>query len=196
MDQLLKDVARLMEGSTPKKAGKCWKCLSCGDERCFVSRQECHACGAARDLPKGLKPQPAARGAAAQAAGTVEVQVEEMEGASDVAEAPLEEKIVNIEADVKALKGAKSPLLKAQPAAFGAELQVLRERQKKERPLPARLPATARRFEKANAAQVEATALVAHLEEQLAAAKVGLGEAEGKLLEAAQELQAVKQQRR
>ncbi len=80
-------------------------------------------------------------------------------------------------------------MLKAQLAALAAELHVLRERQKKESPLPARLQAATRRLEEAKAAQVEATVLVADLEEQLAAAKVGLGKAESKLLEAQQELQ-------
>jgi hypothetical protein len=194
LDQLVKNMAKLMEGSTPKKAGKFWTCLACGDERCFASRQDCHACGADRDLSPELKPQPAARGAAAKATATVEVKVEQTEAAKDVQAIPLEEQIANIEADVKVIKGAKSPLLKAQLAALEAELQVLRERQRKERPLPARLQAATHRLEKAKAAQVEATELVDDLEEELAAAKVGLGEAENKLLEAEQELQEVKQQ--
>ncbi len=81
---------------------------------------------AARD--PGLKPQAAARGATAKAAATVEVKVEEMEAANVVAEAPLGEQIAKIESDIKAIKGAKSPLLKAQLAALEAELQVLRGR--------------------------------------------------------------------
>ena len=78
--------------------------------------------------------------------------------------------------------------------ALEAEIQVLRERQKKERPLPARLQAATHRLEKAKAARTEAAELVTDLEEKLVAAKVGLDEAESKLLEAEQELQAVKQQ--
>ena len=70
----------------------------------------------------------------------------------------MEQQIANIEADVKAIKGTESPLLKAQLAALEAELQVLRERQKKERPLPARLRAATHRFEKAKAARTEAAA--------------------------------------
>ncbi len=53
LDQMQMDMANLMVGSTPKKAGKYWTCLSCGDERCFVSRQERHARGAARDVTPG-----------------------------------------------------------------------------------------------------------------------------------------------
>ena len=71
---------------------------------------------------------------------------------------------------------------------------MLRERQNKERPLPARLQAAMRRLENAKAARTEAAELVNDLVEKLVAAKVGLGEAESKLLEAEQELQAVKQQ--
>ena len=54
---------------------------------------------------------------------------------------------------------------------------MLRERQKKERPLPARLQATTCRLEKAKAARAEAVELVTDLEEKLVAAKVGLDEA-------------------
>ena len=35
MDQKM---AKLMVGSCPKKAGKYWTCLSCGDDCCFASR--------------------------------------------------------------------------------------------------------------------------------------------------------------
>ena len=76
--------------------------------------------------PRG-KPQPAARGAAAKAAATVEVKVDEMEATSVAAEAPMEEQIANIEANVKAIHGSKCLLLKAQLAAVEAELQVLRD---------------------------------------------------------------------
>ena len=40
LDQMVQGMAKVMEGSTPKKAGKYWTCLSCGDERRFVSRQD------------------------------------------------------------------------------------------------------------------------------------------------------------
>ncbi len=100
----------------------------------------------------------------------------------------MEEQIAFIEADVKAINGAKSSVLKAQLVSLEAELHVLRERQKKERPLPARLQAATHRLEKAKAARTEAAELVTDLEEKLIAAKVGLDEAESKLLEAEQKL--------
>ncbi len=75
----------------------------------------------------GLKPQPAERVAAARVAVTSEVKAEEADANTAAAEAPLEEQNATIEADVKAIKGAKSSLLKAQLVALESELQVLRE---------------------------------------------------------------------
>ena len=69
LEQLQKGTAKLMVGSTPKKAGKYWTCVSCGDELCFVSRQDCHACGAARDLPPGLKSTASCEGCSGQGGG-------------------------------------------------------------------------------------------------------------------------------
>ncbi len=77
---------------------------------------------------------------------TAEVKAEEADANTAAAEAFLEEQIATIEADVKAIKGAKRSPLKAQLVALEAELQVPRGRQKKERPLPARLQAATHRL--------------------------------------------------
>jgi hypothetical protein len=177
-----------------------WTCTACGDERCFAGRQECHKCGAPRAgaLAKAAPPKDAAaappKTAAAAAPQTPPGFLPEMEEDVAVVEVPLEEQILSVEGDIKILKGAKTSALKAQLGSFEVLLQELRERQRKERPLPARLQAATHRLEKAAAAQAEASVAVANLAEQMVAAKVVLEEADDKLLEAEMELHGVKQQ--
>ena len=90
-----------------------------------------------------------------------------------IAKKEASERVVGI---LKAYQKRGAVLGSAQRLALEAELQVLRERQKKERPLSARLQAATHRVERATAAQVEA---VANFAEQLAAAKVALSEDDG-----------------
>ena len=168
-----------------------WTCGSCGDPRCFANREVCHKCSAPR----------VAVAAAAAAGPEVPPGLAEMD--LDVADVdiPLEEQILSAEADVKQLQGSKSANLKAQLAASVAALQRLREQQRKERPLPARLQSATHRLEKEESARAGVAAAMAAGElalAELAAAqavlKTQLTEADGKVLEAQAELQGVRQQ--
>ena len=138
-------------------AGKSyWTCPACKDSRCFESRLVCHKCGT--DRPKQNQPaaaKPAAAAAAAKtpvpqppglpAAGAAENSAESM--AVEI-EQSLEAKIAVIEGDLRLIKEIKSAAILAQKAVMESELQMLKEQQKKERPLPARLQAATHRLEK------------------------------------------------
>ncbi len=55
-----------------------------------------------------MKPQPVTKGVAEKATATVEVKVEEMEAAIDVAEASLEKQIANIRPTSRPSKGRRA----------------------------------------------------------------------------------------
>jgi hypothetical protein len=55
-----------------------------------------------------VKPQPVTKGVAEKATATVEVKVEEMEAAIDVAEASLEKQIANIRPTSRPSKGRRA----------------------------------------------------------------------------------------
>ena len=76
-------------------------------------------------------------------------------------EVSLDEQILAAEAEVKQLKGSKSEKLLGYLAEAEASLQQLRDQQRRERPLPARLQSATHRLEKEEAGQVAATAAVA-----------------------------------
>ena len=77
-----------------------------------------------------------------------------------VLEVSLDELILAAEAEVKQLKGSKSEKLLGYLAEAEASLQQLRDQQRKERPLPARLQSATHRLEKEVAAQLAAAAAV------------------------------------
>ena len=106
------------------------------------------------------------------------------------------------EADVKQMKGSKSEKLRGHLAEAEASLQLLRDQQRKERPLPARLQSATHRFEKEEAGQLAATAAVASAKvvvtdavASLAALEALLVEADVKVMEAKAELHGFQQQR-
>jgi hypothetical protein len=109
-------------------------------------------------------------------------------------EVPLEERIANLEHDIKAIKAAnlKTPQLVAYLAHSEAELLKLREQQRQERPLPARLQAATHRVEKAAADEAEAMKELAGHEAHATRLKTKLVEIAGQKQAAEKELEAVK----
>ena len=96
--------------------------------------------------------------------------------------------------DIKANKGAKTAKGKAHLAALEAELVLLRDQQKKERPLPARLQAATYRLEKLKASQAEQIAKLDAAKEEAVSLEEGLAEINTKLAEAEAEMAAVRRQ--
>ncbi len=154
LDRMEAKVEKALVGSKP---------AVCGNEKCFASHQKCPKCGEPRSGAfSKIAPPKAAASAPPKVVATAAVPqtppgLQEIEENAAVADVPLEEQISTVEADVKMHKGARTPLMKAKLAGLEALLQELRDRQLKERPLPARLQAATRRLEKAAVAQLEAT---------------------------------------
>ena len=75
-------------------------------------------------------------------------------------EVSLDEQILAAEAEVKQLKGSNSEKLLGYLAEAEASLQQLRDQQRKERPLPARLQSATHRLERAATAAVASAKVV------------------------------------
>jgi hypothetical protein len=161
-----------------KNVKKHWTCIYCGDTKCFATRKDCHACGKLRAgwTPPGLEHAPAA-------AMAVEVVEDDI---------PLEQLISEVDAEVKANKGAKTPLGKAHLAALEATLLQLKEQQRRERPLPARLQAATHRYEKVTSDEADLMKELAVHEGHITKIKAKLVEVADVRMAAAKELEAVK----
>ena len=161
-----------------KNVKKHWTCTYCGDTKCFATRKDCHACGKLRAgwTPPGLEHAPAA-------AMAVEVVEDDI---------PLEQLISEVDAEVKANKGAKTPLGKAHLAALEATLLQLKEQQRRERPLPARLQAATHRYEKVTSDEADLMKELAVHEGHITKIKAKLVEVADVRMAAAKELEAVK----
>ncbi len=106
-----------------------------------------------------------------------------------VEEAILVDQIQDLETMAMAFRGVNTPKAKAQLDQWAGELKALKERQKKARPLPARLHAATARLTKAKATQEEVDGQVAELQDQLAKALEEQEEAAARVTEAEAELQ-------
>ena len=87
-----------------------------------------------------------------------------------VEEASPQDQIQELDTMAKAFRGINTPKAKTLFDQWDGELMAFRERQKKVRPLPARLQAATARLTKAKATQEEVNGQVAELQEQLAKA--------------------------
>ena len=108
-------------------------------------------------------------------------------------EIPLEEQIADTELAIKNLKGLKSTLAKTQIENWEASLNLLKEKQKKARPLPASLQAATARLSKAKATLEEVDATAAELQEQMAQILKDQEEAAAKVADAEAEFRAVQE---
>ena len=141
--------------------------------------------GRAEGKPRAAKAVPAAKAAQGPKAAAEPADVDPVE------EASLEDQIQELETTAKAFRGIDTPKAKSQLDQWDGELKALRERQKKARPLPARLQAATARLTKAKATQVEVNCQVAELQEQLGKAFKEQEEAAAGVTEADAELQAM-----
>jgi chromosome segregation ATPase len=116
----------------------------------------------------------------------------EVDGNQSEPAAGLEEQIADLEDMLKAIKGKESNLAKAQRSDWEARLRQLKEQQKQNRPLPARLQAASDRLAKAAAYKDELEAKVQAAEETLQSLQKEHAEALAKFQEAEQEVEAVK----
>ena len=100
--------------------------------------------------------------------------------------------IAELESLIKNVKGVKDAgKTKIHVEVWEAELKLLKDKQRKARPLPARLQAATDRLAKAKLQQEEAIEQAKTLKEKLEAAERELMEANAKVTEAEKELQAV-----
>jgi hypothetical protein len=106
----------------------------------------------------------------------------------------LEERIGRLEHEVKALKaiGLKTPQLVEMLAYSEAELRKLKEQQRQERPLPARLQAATHRVEKVTADEAETIKELAGHEGHVIRLRTKLAEIADQKQAAVKELEAVK----
>ena len=110
--------------------------------------------------------------------------LQEMDQDIAALEVSLDEQILAAEAEVKQLKGSKSEKRLGYLAQAEASLQQLRDQQRKERPLPARLQSATHRLEKEGAGQLAATAAVASAKVVVTDAVASLVALEALLVEA------------
>ena len=185
LEQMEDALSRLLKGSTPKVPKEVWTCLACGDEKCFVTRKECHRCKAPRGAvscggqPTVGKPK---------AGGLKQEVLMEVEADASTTE----DRIAELEDLVKAVKGKETPLAKAQRQVWEEQLKQLKEEQRQARPLPARLQAATDRLAKVRQSQEELGNKAAQQQEQLEATQRELAEVSVKVKEAELELEAVK----
>ena len=166
---------------TAAAARKYWTCGHCGDAKCFTTRKECHACGKPRAVPT----PPGLANAPAEAEAVDQVMAEEL---------PLEEQISRTEAEVKSLKAISVKTQRITDALADSEtdLKKLRERQRQERPLPARLQAATDRVVKVTANEAETSKELEVHEGHVTRLKAKLAEIAEQKLAAEKELEAVK----
>ena len=189
-----------------KPAKKLWTCGSCGDEKCFESRAECHRCGTTRaGAPTKAAPPKAAAVKAAPAAAAPELPPGSQEEAvkMETEVVPVESRIARLEAELKVVRLGAMPESKALVTTYEQSLKLAREEQRLARPLPARYQAATDKTVKLRLQQAELEGKAKSVQEQRAAAMKAFDEkleaiaketAENgaKLAEADQELAAVK----
>ena len=176
----------------PKAQKDTWSCTHCEAEKCFATREKCYKCGEPRvPNPPGLGAHAAAGGPAAkQAAAAAATQPMEDE---EIQEETLEDRIAEVEDNLKILKGKETVWAKSQKADLEAQLKVMKEQQRLARPLPARLQAATDRVAKSGLAVKDSEAEVAAICETLKAARKKLEDNQEKHQVALQEMEAVKQ---
>jgi hypothetical protein len=174
-----------------KEKGAPWTCKHCRAERCFASRSECYKCGKPRGAvvptPPGLGAKAGADQVPGKAPATQPMEEDKLE------EATLEDRIAEVEEDLRVLKGKESAWAKTQRAELEALLKNMKEQQKLARPLPARLQAATDRVAMSGQAVKDGEAEVAAIEAALLEARQKLEEGHEKHRVALQELEAVKQ---
>ena len=175
-----------------KEKGAPWVCKHCKAERCFASRSECYKCGKPKDAVVPIPPGLGAKAAADKVPGKQAPATQPMEE-DKIEEETLEDRITEVEENLRALKGKESAWAKTQRADLEALLKDMKEQQKLARPLPARLQAATDRVAMTGQAvkdgEVECGAIEAALQE----ARQKLEEHREKHRAALQELEAVKQ---
>ena len=118
-----------------------WTCMHCKAEKCFASRATCYKCGEPKvPTPPGLGVKAAAGQPAAKQEPVVAVPM--------VEEETLEERISELEENLRFLKGKETVMAKATKFGLEAQLKELKEQQRQARPLPARLQAATDRVTK------------------------------------------------
>ena len=174
-----------------KEKGAPWTCKHCRAERCFASRSECYKCGKPRGAVVPTSPGLGAKAGADQVPGKAPATQPMEEDKFE--EATLEDRIAEVEEDLRVLKGKESAWAKTQRAELEALLKNMKEQQKLARPLPARLQAATDRVAMSGQAVKDGEAEVAAIEAALLEARQKLEEGHEKHRVALQELEAVKQ---
>ena len=111
-------MAKLLQGSTAKKASgnggsKYWTCSECRNDRCFLSRKDCHNCGVPRKghsdaAAKTAKEEGAKTEKAKAGKENPKAEPEAMDLTEpDVPEKSLEDQIAEVESLVKTKKAVK-----------------------------------------------------------------------------------------
>jgi len=198
-ERLEKMLAAFAKGSPsphPKQEPKSrdtWTCTHCKAEKCFATREKCYKCGEPRiPSPPGLGAKAAVgKPAVRQAAGGAAAQ--SMEVVEELEEETLEDLIAEVEDNLKLLKGKETAWAKLQKAELEAQLKAMKEQQRLERPLPARLQAATDRVATAGLAVKDSEAEVAAICEKLKVMRKKLEDNQEKHQVALQELEAVKQ---
>ena len=116
-----------------------------------------------------------------------------MEVVEELEEETLVDLIAEVEDNLKLLKGKETAWAKLQKAALEAQLKAMKEQQRLERPLPARLQAATDRVATAGLAVKDSEAEVAAICEKLKVMRKKLEDNQEKHQVALQELEAVKQ---
>ncbi len=183
-------MTKVLQGSKP--AREYWKCLMCQDDKCFISRKTCHACGAERGAqpPKSQAAKVTSdESVAAAAVVTAPMLVDFGRKEADV---PPEQEVKELENLLKVLKSsgpsAKKDLL---VASLQEQLQTAKGKVLQARPLPVRLQAAVRHQEAAAAAVQVAGEAAEQAKLVLMAKQQVLAEAQHRLTEAEKEVAEV-----
>ena len=175
-----------------KEKGAPWTCKHCKAEKCFASRSECYKCGKPKDAVVPTPPGLGAKAAVDKVPGKQAPATQPMEE-DKIEEETLEDRITEVEENLRILKGKESAWAKAQRADLEALLKNMKEQQKLARPLPARLQAATDRVATTGQAVKEGEAEIGAIEAALQEARQRLEEHREKHRAALQELEAVKQ---
>ena len=175
-----------------KERGAPWTCKHCKAEKCFASRSECYKCGKPRDAVMPIPPGLGVKAAADKVPGKQAPVTQPMEE-DKIEEETLEDRITEVEENLRILKGKESAWAKTQRADLEALLKNMKEQQKLARPLPARLQAATDRVAMTGQAVKDGEAEIGAIEAALQEARQKLEENHEKHRAALQELEAVKQ---
>ena len=175
-----------------KEKGAPWTCKHCKAEKCFASRSECYKCGKPKDAVVPTPPGLGAKAAVDKVPGKQALATQPMEE-DKIEEETLEDRITEVEENLRILKGKESAWAKAQRADLEALLKNMKEQQKLARPLPARLQAATDRVATTGQAVKEGEAEIGAIEAAFQEARQRLEEHREKHRAALQELEAVKQ---